>query len=170
MRLILKVNTFILLSLLLMTASHALPADKEEVIHVTADSADLSQQQHKGTYTGNVIFIQGTTNLHAAQALTQGNSNNQLILAIARGANNQQAHYWTETGAGKPPFHAFADVIKYHPIKQTIELIGHARIEQGTNSLSAAKIIYNIEEQHLISQSNNKTRTVIILYPEKKAS
>lgn len=164
-------QTMVRMSLLLMTIStmnYALPTDKEQVMHVVADSADLSQQNHKGVYTGNVEFVQGTTNLHAAKAITEGNEKNQLSLAIASGSNGKQAHYWTETGPNKPPFHAYADTIRYFPLKHLIELVGNARIEQGTNSLSAAKITYDTIEQHVVSQSNGKTRTTIILYPEKK--
>lgn len=147
----------------------ALPSDKQQVMHVTADSADLSQKQHQGTYIGNVEFIQGTTNLHAAKAITKADEKNQLTLAIANGADGKQAHYWTQTGPDKPPFHAYADSIKYYPLKHTIELIGHAKVEQGQNSMSAAKIIYDIQEQHVVSQSDGATRTTIILYPEKKS-
>lgn len=152
----------------LSSSAYALPTDKEQVMHVTADTADLSQLHHKGTYSGNVVFIQGTTNLHATKAITEGNAKNELTLAIAKGSDGKQAHYWTETGPDKPPFHAYADIIKYFPLKHTIELIGKARVEQGLNSLSAAKIIYDTQEQHVVSQSDKKTRTVIILYPEKK--
>lgn len=148
--------------------SYALASDKEQIMHVTADSADLSQQNHKGTYTGNVVFVQGTTNLHATKAITEGNLKNQLTLAIANGTEGKQAHYWTQTDPNKPVFHAYADMIKYYPLKHTIELIGNARVEQGPNSLSASKIIYDTIAQHVVSQSDGKTRTVIILYPEKK--
>ncbi|WP_298627749.1 lipopolysaccharide transport periplasmic protein LptA [uncultured Legionella sp.] len=147
---------------------HALPTDKEQTMHVVSDSADLSQKDHKGVYSGNVEFMQGTTNLHAADAVTQGDNKNQLILAIANGKNGKQAHYWTETGPNKPPFHAYADTIKYYPLKHLIELIGNARVEQGANSLSAAKISYDTLEQHVITESKGKTRTTIIIYPEKK--
>jgi lipopolysaccharide export system protein LptA len=149
-------------------AGYALPGDKEQTMHVVSDSADLSQKNHKGTYTGNVEFIQGSTNLHAANAITQGNDKNQLVLAIANGGKGKQAHYWTETGPDKPPFHAYADTIKYYPLRHLIELIGNARVEQGPNSLSAAKISYDTLEQHVVSESKGTTRTTIILYPEKK--
>jgi len=165
-----KAKNYLLIFCLVFTAvGHALPEDKEKVMHVTADSADLSQQNHKGIYTGNVEFIQGTTNLRAANAITQGNQKNQLTLAIANGSKGQQAHYWTETGPNKPPFHAYADTIRYHPLSHLIELIGNAHVEQGKNSLSAAKISYDTIKQHVISQSDGKTRTTIILYPEKKS-
>lgn len=150
--------------------SNALPTDKDQVMHVVADSADLSQQKHIGNYDGHVEFTQGSTNLHASHAITKGNEKNQLSLAIAIGNKGKQAHYWTATDPNKPPFHAYADTIKYYPLRHLIELIGHARIEQGQNSLSAAKISYDTIEQHVISQSDETTRTTIILYPEKKPS
>lgn len=166
----LKVNLALLISLICFVISpiYALDSDKQQVMHVVADSADLSQQKHKGIYTGNVQFAQGTTNLTAALAITKGNIKNQLTLAIAKGADGKQAHYWTETGPNKPPFHAYADTIKYYPLKHLIELIGNARVEQGTNSISAAKISYDTLAQHVLSQSDGTTRTTIIFHPEKK--
>ena len=148
---------------------NTLTTDKEQIMHVLADTADLNQQNHKGTYTGNVEFVQGTTNLHAANAITQGNTKNELILAIANGSKEKQAHFWTETGPDKPPFHAYADTIRYHPLRHLIELIGNARIEQGTNSLSAPKITYDTIKENMVSKSDGKTRTTIVLYPEKKS-
>ncbi len=142
----------------------ALPSDKDQVMHMVADSADLNQQSHRGIYIGNVEFNQGTSNLRADRAITEGNNQNKLALAIATGTAKQQAHYWTETGPDKPPFHAFADTIKYYPLTHIIELIGNAHIEQGQNSLSAATITYNIQDQHLVSTSQGKTRTTIIFY------
>jgi lipopolysaccharide export system protein LptA len=166
-----RVKHYLFLFFMTLTvAGYALPSDKEQVMHVVSDSADLSQQNHKGTYTGHVEFIQGTTNLHAASAMTQGNIKNQLTLAIANGSKENPAHYWTETGPNKPPFHAYADTIRYYPLRHLIELIGNAHIEQGANSLSAAKISYDTLEQHIVSQSDGKTRTTIILYPEKKST
>lgn len=148
---------------------YALQSDKEKTMHVVADSADLNQKNHKGTYVGNVEFNQGTTNLRAAKAITQGDENNHLSFAIAKGTQGKQAHYWTITDPGKPPFHAYADTIKYYPLKHLIELIGNARIEQGQNSLKAAKINVDTINQHLTSFSDKKNRTTIILYPDKKS-
>ncbi|MDI1351923.1 MAG: lipopolysaccharide transport periplasmic protein LptA [bacterium] len=169
MRRQLKVKSLLFIYFILLVGSgYALPTDKEKVMHVVSDSADLNQLKHQGIYTGNVEFIQGTTNLHAMKAITKANLKNQLTLAIAIGAKEKQAHYWTETGPNKPPLHAYADTIKYYPLKHVIELIGHARVEQGLNSLSAAKITYDTLEQHVVSDGDKTTRTTIILYPEKK--
>lgn len=144
--------------------------DQEKVMHVMADSADLSQQQHKGVYTGNVSLVQGTTNLQADKAVTLGNEKNQLVVAIANGTPGKQAHYWTTTDPKKPPLHAYADIIRYYPLRHLIELIGNARVEQGENSFSAAKISYDTVKQHVLSQGDGNKRITIIYHPEKKPS
>lgn len=161
-----------LIFLFMLTSSvvYALAEDKEKVMHVMANSANLSQQEHKGTYTGNVELVQGTTNLQAEKAVTLGNEKNQLVLAIANGVTGKQAHYWTITDPNKPPVHAYADTIRYYPLRHLIELIGNARVEQGENSFSAAKISYDTEKQHVLSQGNESQRITIIYHPEKKSS
>lgn len=154
--------------ILLACSVHALPSDKEQVMHVMADSADLNQLEHKGTYIGNVELTQGTTNLHATKAITKGNEKNQLIEAIAIGTKKQQAHYWAITDVKKPPLHAYADAIHYYPLRHLIELIGNARVEQGSDSFTAAKISYDTIKQHVLSEGDKTQRITIIYHPEKK--
>ena len=98
-----------------LSSAHALSSDQEKVMHVQADSADLSQHNHKGIYTGNVELIQGTSHLQAAKAVTIGNEKNQLVSAFVSGGKWKQAHYWTITHPKKPPLHAYADTIRYYP-------------------------------------------------------
>ncbi|MDI9818354.1 MULTISPECIES: lipopolysaccharide transport periplasmic protein LptA [unclassified Legionella] len=145
-----------------------MPDDREKIAELSADSADLNQEKHRGEYLGNVKFDQGTTHLRAAKAITEGNKQNKLILAIAIGNEAQQAHYWTQTAEDKPLLHAYADLIRYHPEKHLVELIGNARIAQGNNSFSAPKILYDTVKQHVISKGSGKNRTTIIIHPEKK--
>ena len=158
---------WILLTLLITNLCFALPDDRNQTMQFSADSADLDQQVHRGIYTGNVQLDQGTTHIRSAQAITEGNSNNQLLKAILKGNQESQAHYWTLTATEKPPLHAFADTIYYYPERHTIELIGHARVEQGNDSFSAPNINYDTLQQHVTSNSNGKERTTIIIHPGK---
>lgn len=154
---------------LLSGLSFALGSDKDQMMRIFADSAELSQKDHQGIYTGHVQFAQGSTNIRADHAITKVSiENNQLILAIINGSKAKQAHYWTSIDAKKPPMHAYADSIRYYPLRHLIELQGNALIKQGNNSFSAATITYDILAQHVVSRPNDKKRTRIILYPEKK--
>jgi lipopolysaccharide export system protein LptA len=164
------VKFFLSLSLILpaSTVSWAMSNDREKVAELSADTANLDQQTHRGEYTGHVEFNQGTSHLRAAKAITQGSPQNKLILAIALGNKDNQAHYWTQTEADKPLLHAYADKICYYPERHLIELMGHAHVSQGDNSFSGPKISYDTEKQHVISKGKGKNRTLIIIHPEKK--
>ncbi len=166
-RLILK--WLALLSLLLSSKiSQALQEDRQMLAELSADSVDLNQLTHHGEYVGNVQFDQGTTHLRAISAITKGDKHNKLVFALAKGDKKEQAHYWAQPAVNKPELHAFADNIRYYPKRHLIEFIGNARIVQGNNSFAAAKISYNTLQQQIISKSDGKTRTTIIIHPEKK--
>lgn len=160
------VALFLLLTSLTSTCM-ALPSDREQLLKVCADSADLNQSTHQGFYEGHVEINQGTTHLRAAKAITEANTKNKLIKAIALGNKQKQAHIWTLMEDNKPILHAYADKIYYYPKRNLIELIGNARIVQGDNLFSAPKIIYNTLEQHVVTEKKGKTRTSIIIHPEK---
>lgn len=134
-------------------------------MQLSAGTADLDQQQHRGVYIGKVEFDQGTTHIRAAKAITEGDSKNQLTKAIIEGNKAEQAHYWTTTDIKKPPMHAFADTIYYLPAEHLIKLIGHARIEQGDNSFSGPHITYDILHHHVISKSDGQGPTTIVFHP-----
>ncbi len=157
----------LLLLMLTSTLCTAMPDDREKTLELSANSADLNQQTHRGEYIGNVQLDQGSSHLRAANAVTEGDKQNKLMLAIANGDQKEQAHFWTLTALDKPPLHAYADTIRYHPDRHLIELIGNARVVQGDNSFSAPTISYDTLEQHVISKSDGKARTVIIIHPGK---
>ncbi|WP_019217309.1 lipopolysaccharide transport periplasmic protein LptA [Legionella tunisiensis] len=161
---------FVLLILILASnLSLAMPDDREKLVELSADSADLNQQTHRGEYVGEVQFDQGTTHLRAAKAITEGDKYNKLIFAVAEGNDKGQAHYWTQTAIDKPLLHAYADIIRYYPNRHLIELIGNARVSQGDNSFAAPKISYDTLKQHVVSKSDGKTRTTIIIHPGKQS-
>lgn len=149
--------------------SFSLPSDNKQIIHVSAGSADINQQTHRGIYLGGVTLDQGTTHLRAFKAFTESDINNRLIKAMIQGDHTAQAHYWTKTDEKKPELHAYADTITYYPERHLIELIGSARVEQGAHSFQAPIITYDTEKQHVLSKQTGEARTTIIIHPEKHA-
>lgn len=146
----------------------ALPSDKDQIIQLRAGSADINQQTHKGIYLDDVQLDQGSTHIRAHTAITTGNEKNQLILAVIKGNQIAPAHYWTTPAVNKPPMHAYADIIHYYSTRHLIELMGHARVEQGNNSFSAPQITYDTLAQHVVSKASDTARTTIIFHPEKR--
>ena|SRR3990167_4583274 len=151
----------------------ALPEDQGKTLELSANTADLNHQNKRGEYNGHIELDQGTTHLRAAKAITNTDENNKLVSAFAYGdltlpAENPErlAHYWTQTAVDKPMMHAWAEIIRYYPKRHRIELIGHARVVQGNDSLVAPTIFYDMLKQHVITKNKGKTRTVIIFHPE----
>ena len=159
-----------ILFLISLTKVFALDSDRDQIMQLSADSANFSQKDHKGIYTGHVSLIQGSTHIRADNAITEFSEKNKLKLAIINGTKTNQAHYWADTEPNKAPVHAYADSIRYYPLNNKIELIGHAKVVQNGNSLSAAKIVYDTLKQQVITESNKTMRTTLIFYPEKKST
>lgn len=157
-----------LVALITIQCAWAMPDDRNQVAQLTANTADLNQQKHRGEYTGEVQFDQGTTHLRAVKAITEGNAQNKLVFAVAFGDKDNPAHYWEQTAIDKPLLHAYAAEIHYYPDKHLIELVGDARVVQGEDSFSAPQISYDTVKQHVVTKKDDKNRTVIIIHPGKK--
>tara|TARA_Y100000588_G_C14118726_1_gene866354 strand:- start:164 stop:661 length:498 start_codon:yes stop_codon:yes gene_type:complete len=149
-------------------ALKAHPEDKEQILYLSSDEADLNQGTKKGLFKGHVKIDQGTSHLRALEAETLGDSENKLIKAIARGGHQTKAHFWTTLTQNQTSLHAWAEIIYYLPKENRIELIGNAEISQGKNSFKAPKIIYDTKKQHIITESHENKRTTMTFYPEKK--
>ncbi len=158
-------NTCILLLLCISTTCFALPDDKLQILQLSADNADISQETRTGTYTHDVMLDQGSTHLRAERAITKVNEANKLIEAMAWGTPQTQAHFWTLTDAKKEPLHAYADTIRYFPEKHLIQLVGNASVTQGKDSFSAPEINFDVVQKHVTSAANNQGRTLIIIHP-----
>lgn len=151
--------------------SYALKDDNKKPLELQADSADINNDKHIGTYQGDVAFDQGSTHIRAKKAITKSNAKNQLTEAIISGDDKIQAHYWTKISPEKAELHAYANTIYYFPDKHLITLKGHARIKQGENSYSAPIISYNTVSQHVYSSNQGmpiKERTIIIFHSKAK--
>jgi lipopolysaccharide export system protein LptA len=147
----------------------AMRDDRDKVAQLTANTADLNQQTHRGEYIGDVQFDQGTTHLRALKAITDVDAQNKLIYAVAFGDKENPAHYWEQTAVDKPLLHAYAHEIRYYPARHLIELLGDARVVQGEDSFSAPQISYDTLKQHVVAKSDRKNRTVIVIHPGKKS-
>ncbi|MFY7697435.1 MAG: lipopolysaccharide transport periplasmic protein LptA [Legionella sp.] len=146
---------------------YALPEDKTKAIQLAANYAELDQKKHQARFLGHVHLDQGSTHIRAAETVTESNQKNHLIKAIAKGNDQQQAHYWTLTDKDKPTLHAYADIITYYPKKHLIELIGNARIKQNNNLFTASRINYDTLNQQITSKASGPQQTTIIIHPEK---
>src|SRR3990167_6663463 len=121
-----KILLFINL-LCLLTSAMALPNDKEQAIHIQANTSTFNYKTGISLYEGNVHIKQGTTQLIADRITTQSNPAHQLKEANAYGLH-QLAEYTTLPKQGSPLVHAKARVIRFYPLKSLIVLTGEVLI------------------------------------------
>jgi LPS export ABC transporter protein LptC len=115
----------------------------------------------EGTYQLN----KNTSHLEASRVTTKMNKKNRLSRASAFGNSDKKAHFWTSDQTDTPPLHAYADTIYYHPITHQLELIGHANLMRGKNTLTAPHIRYDTQAEQLITTAENNKRTLILIDP-----
>lgn len=167
--LMLKLSLLLTLGMFPALAS-ALPEDSRAILELRSGKVTFDQKKHYGVFSDHVELDQGSTHIRAFKVITETNDKNQLVKAIIMGQAKELAHYWSLMAENKPPVHAYADQIEYYPNEHLIKLIGHAHIEQGTNSFSAPKITYNIETQKVLTEAKKDQRTLIIFHPESDKS
>ena len=152
------------------TQSFSTPDDQKKLAQIFAGSVNLDLKKHRGEYIGGVRIDQGTTHLRATRAITESDAQNKLIYAVAFGKAKEQAYYCTQPELHKPIIQAYANIIRYYPIRHIVELIGDARIIQGKNSFHSPKIFIDTLKQHITAKSNEKQRTLIIIQQDHKSN
>lgn len=144
----------------------ALPHDREQPLHIQADTSTFNYKTGTNVYEGHVEMKQGTTQLIADRVLTQNNKAHQLKEAVAYGIN-RLAQYSTIPKIGDPPFHAEAKTIKFYPLSAMIILEGNVFITQGDNSFKGNLIIYNMTTQVVTAPASQGERATMVINPKQ---
>jgi lipopolysaccharide export system protein LptA len=132
-------------------------------MHIQADTAHLDGVTNTKTLNGNVVVTQGTTTVLADKLVLLTDKQNKIIEAIATG---QYASYSTLTEVNKPILHALAQTIQYYPPSGQVILIGQAHVTQGSNTFSAPRIEYNMNDQTVATPASQLGRTTIVIQPQ----
>ncbi len=163
----LKRNLLILCLSCILSVSYALDSDQQQQLLISSDTADLNSQTGIGIYTGNVTIDQGTTHVRGDK-VTSYSENNKISQVVVEGGKKQQARYESTIDPNKPPLIATADIIKYFPDKNYAILLGHAYVQQGTNSIAGEHLEYDVTNKILKSiatPSDKALRTRIVIDP-----
>ena len=163
------ISMIAIIALLFSTTLYALATDSEQVLHIVADSSALNYKIGVNVYEGHVKAQQGSTNLTADRVTTKNNAKHKIEEAIAYGIT-QLAEYTTIPKEGDELFRAKAKVIKFYPPKATIILEGDVVVTQGENSFNGPLIIYNTNDQTIVSPPSKGGRATIVIEPNKLKS
>ncbi len=130
-----------LLAMSLSGTSQALPSDRNQPIHVSADTATIDDNSGITTYSGNVQIKQGTLKITARRVdLHRDNEGVSRILATGDVQFQQQA------ATDKPVTNAYGERMDYQISRQEITITGQARVVQQQDTFTGQKIVYNLDK------------------------
>ncbi|MES2823362.1 MAG: lipopolysaccharide transport periplasmic protein LptA [Pseudomonadota bacterium] len=129
------------LPLVTVQMAQALPADKEQSIKISSESAAIDSKLGVTTLTGSVKLIQGTLEINADKVTLRYDKNQKLESLVAEGL---PARYQQQPAADKALIHAEADSIIYTVSKDHLTLDKNAFVEQNGATTRGGKIDYNI--------------------------
>ena len=141
----------------------ALPSDREQPIHISADSAIREDKLGITRYDGNVVLTQGSLVIHAERLIIQQSGGDATtITALGDPATLEQI-----PALDKAAITAQAREMIYTQRDELIQLKQGARIEQEGAILTGALINYLMAEQRVraVSDKSDSTGRVEVVIP-----
>jgi lipopolysaccharide export system protein LptA len=145
-----------------LNVASALPSDKEQLMHIAADSYLVNYKTGEDVYEGDVKVDQGTTHLIADKLVTKKDANRKIISAIAYGFEHL-AEFSTLPKEADDIFFAKGKIIKFFPQTQTVSVLEEVSVIQGKNSFKGPIIIYNMKEQIVSTPASKNGRATIVI-------
>ena len=160
-----------LVSLLLLaaaTAAHALPEDRNHPIHISADSASINENTGITVYSGNVEISQGSMLIRGARVELHRNQNGDVNRIISTGA---PAEFQQQPRADDPVTKAFGQRMEYRIDAREVTITREARVEQGKDTFTGQRIVYNMDKAVVdaYSSESGETRVQMIIQPKNGA-
>lgn len=136
------------------------PDDRDQPIHITADTAELNDKTGISIYRGDVEMVQGTTIL-TGDVITIHSPDRKVNKVISIG----DLATYQETTVNGDIIYAEAEEMLYNRVESKIELFRRGKVTQQDNVFRSEHIIYFIEEE-LIDAGTPKDRVNITILPD----
>ncbi|MBV0933070.1 lipopolysaccharide transport periplasmic protein LptA [Marinobacterium weihaiense] len=149
--------------------AQALPEDRQQPIRISADRATLNERTGITVYTGNVEIVQGTMVIRGARVeLHRSDAGVQRIISTGKPAQFQQ-----QPSHDQPLTKAYGERMDYRVNQQEVTITRSARVDQGQDSFTGERIVYNMEKAIVNafgsdSESGQRVQMVIQPKPEDK--
>lgn len=141
--------------------------DRDQPIHITADTAELNDKTGISIYRGDVVMIQGTTTL-TGDVVTIHTQDGEVNKVISVG---ELATYEETTDDGEE-IYAEAEEMIYNRLESKIDLFRRAKVTEEDNIFRSEHIRYFIEEELIEAGSpsvgNQKKRVNMTIIPDSK--
>lgn len=147
-------------------AALALTSDRQQPIHIEADSVFIDDANGTAVYRGNVHFTQGSTHLEAQQATLYSADRQNVDKVVADGA---PATFRQRPDNQEEDVRGQADHIEYYADDERVILVRNAHLWQGKNEFAGNRIEYDTDKETVKAQKadNDTTRVQVIIQPRQ---
>lgn len=160
-----KLATLALLVLALPLLASAKTSDRDQPMNIDASSQDcnLTDDNGKCRFSGNVVITQGTLEIHADNAdIFRKNGDVDRVVMTGKQATLKQI------GDDGAPMNARADNIEYQVNADTVVLTGNYNVESPKGTNAGQRMVYNTKTGSMQSGGDG-SRVRTVLQPKSKS-
>jgi lipopolysaccharide export system protein LptA len=157
----------LLLGLALPLCVHALSSDKQQPIHIEADSVVIDDAQGTAVYHGNVHYSQGSTHLEADEVTVYSADRQKVDKVVATG---NPATFRQRPDNQEQDLRGQAGQIEYFAAAERVILEKDAHLWQGKNEFSGSRIEYDTAQQTVkaLNSGDESGRVQVIIQPRRQ--
>lgn len=139
-------------------SGNAFEINKKDPIYITSDWLEVDQKKNTITYKGRVVTVQADMTLRS-DVLTAfyDEGMKQMQQLVAEGKVNATQGTRVATG----------DKAVFDDKAKTVTLTGNPVMRQGNSQVSGTKIVYFIEQDRAVTESDGKQRVQATIFPEE---
>ncbi len=141
-------------------------ADAEQPVTIHSNTASFDNNKGIAIYNGKVTVKQGSRNLASDKLTIERDDNNQIKIMIATG---KPARFRSQADVNRPIGYGKANMIKYYPQQDKVDLLGNAELRQNGDTVSGPILTYNFTTGVLQSKSTRKARSTVVLQPKRNS-
>jgi lipopolysaccharide export system protein LptA len=134
----------------------------EAPVTVQSDRAELFFEQQVMHYLGHVVLVQGDRQIHCARLSLQADHGSHVSSFKAEG---EPATFSGEIEQGKPTVFGQANTLVYEPQNGLLTLSGQAMFQQGQDSFSGERLVYDIQQGTVRAVRSPDKKAQLIIQP-----
>lgn len=144
----------------------ALSSDKQQPIHIEADSVVIDDARGTAVYRGNVRYTQGSTHLEADEVTVYSADRHNVDKAVADG---KPATFRQRLDNQGEDMRGQALHIEYFAADERVVLQGDAHLWQGKNEFSGSRIDYDTVKEIVkaAKAAADESRVQVIIQPRQ---
>jgi len=147
----------------------ALPEDRAQPIHISADSASMNEKTGVTVYSGRVEISQGTMKIRGDRVELYRSAGGEVDRIVSVG---QPAEFEQQPKANDPITHAYGLRMEYRIGAQQVTISEQARVEQGQDTFTGERIVYNMDKAIVdaYSSQNGDQRVKMVIQPKSNGN